>query len=217
MVKISPSILAGDFLHLNEEIKLMEKAEVDSIHFDIMDGIYVPNITFGYKFLSSIKKTTSLPADVHLMIAHPQRYIKDFIDAGANILTFHYETVHFPLRIIDNIKMLNCKAGIAINPSTPVNILKDVICYLDVVLLMSVEPGFHGQDFIDTSYGRIKELKDLITSANSKTLIEVDGGIGLDNYKQLIDIGTDIFVIGNAFFKQKDYKKFVNTIKKYGK
>ena len=191
MVKISPSILAGDFLNLKGEIERLEKSGVDSIHFDIMDGVYVANITFGFKFLSSIKKATSLAADVHLMIIKPGRYIKDFINAGADTLFFHYETVKSHKKIIDKIKKYKCKVGISINPSTPVNALKNIVSYLDVVLLMSVEPGFCGQEFIKSSYRKIRELKRLILARNCKTLIEVDGGVGLNNYKQLIDAGAD--------------------------
>ncbi len=217
MVKISPSILAGDFLHLKKEVDRLEKSGVDSIHFDIMDGVYIPNITFGFKFLSSIKKATFLSTEVHLMIIEPLKYIKNFADAGADIMIFFYEATKSRAKIIDEIKKYKCKAGISINPSTPVKVLKNIISCLDVVLLLSVEPGFCGQQFIESSYQKIKELKKMILTENCETLIEVDGGVGLNNYKRLIDIGTDVFVIGNDFFKQNDFKKYVKTMKEYKK
>jgi len=215
MVKISPSILAGNFLNLEDEIKSLEESKVDFIHYDIMDGVYVPNITFGIKFFETLKSSTTLPGDVHLMIINPERYIDSFIKVGADILTFHYETVKFPIRLANEIKKNGVKAGISINPSTPVGVLKDVIRYIDVVLLMSVEPGFYGQKFIEESYERVKELKHLIKTTNSDALIEIDGGVSLDNYKKLIDVGVDIFVIGNDFFRQQNRIEYVKIIKNY--
>jgi len=215
MVKISPSILAGNFLCLKDEVKRIEKAGADTIHFDIMDGVYVPNITFGFKFLKSIKSITSLPADVHLMIIDPAKYIEEFVKAGANLLIFHYETVKLHIRVINEIRKHKCKVGVSINPSTPVSILNEIIAQVDTVLLMSVEPGFYGQKFIEGSYERIRELKHLITNSKSHATIIVDGGVSFNNYKQLIDAGTDVFVIGNDFFKHNNHKKYIKIMKQY--
>ncbi len=217
MVKISPSILASDFLNLKNEIASLEKAGVDLIHFDIMDGGFVPNITFGFKFLSSIKKSTHIPADVHLMINEPGKYIDKFIDAGADMLTFHYEAAQSPAGLIKDIKKRGCKAGISLKPATPVSVLKDIISDIDLILLMSVEPGFCGQEFMESSFQKIIELKNIINTEKCNTLISVDGGVGLDNYKQLIDIGADILVMGSSFFGTKNHKQFVKTIKKHEK
>lgn len=213
MIKISPSILAGDFLHLEDEIKAVEQSNVDYIHLDIMDGHFVPNITYGFKFISAIKKISSLPADAHLMITNPDQYIDQYAEAGCDIITFHYEVTSFHLRTIDKIKKLNKKAGISINPTTPVEVLKDLLWRTDLILLMSVEPGFYGQDFIKNSFKRIDELKNLILKENTQTIIEVDGGVGLKNYKEIIAAGADILVIGNDYFKQDNYKAYVDKIK----
>lgn len=217
MVKISASILASDFLHLEEEVKNMEKAGVDYIHYDIMDGHFVPNLSFGFKFISSVNQITNLKSDTHLMITNPQNYIKEYINSGCDILTFHYETTNFHIRMSNEIKKHNCKSGISINPSTPIQILRDILPFIDVVLLMTVDPGFYGQKFIDTSYRKIEELKTLIIKDKANTLIEVDGGICLSNYKKLINCGADILVIGNDLFKQTDYKKYIKEIKSYEK
>lgn len=215
MIKIAPSILAGDFLNLNLEIKRLEEAQADYIHFDIMDGHFVPNITFGFKFIESIKKNTQIPFDVHLMISQPEKYIKQFSEVGSNIITFHYETTHFPIRLITEIKKHKCLAGISINPATPIESIYDILPHIDLVLLMSVEPGFYGQNFIEGSFTRIAQLKERIVKMKLKTLIEVDGGVSLNNYKALIDAQVDILVIGSDFFKQKDYLSYVKQIKSY--
>jgi ribulose-phosphate 3-epimerase len=217
MIKISPSILAGDFLHLEDEIKKLEKSKVDYVHYDIMDGHFVPNITYGFKFMKSLHEATELPGDAHLMITNAEKYLDELINTGIEYLTFHYEAVQFPIRFINEIKKNNRKAGISINPGTPVHVLEEVIEMADLILLMSVEPGFYGQSFIEGTYAKISELKDLIERKKSKAIIEVDGGVGLANYKKLIDAGADMFVIGSDYFKQKDLIEYVNTIKSYQK
>ena len=217
MVKISPSLLAGDFLHLENEIKNLEKSNVDFIHFDVMDGHYVPNLSYGFKFISSITEATKIKADVHLMITNPGQYLEEYIKTGSNLLTFHYETTNFHIRTAKEIKKHNCMAGVSINPATPVNLLLDLLPHVDVVLIMSVEPGFYGQKFIENSYKKIEKIKNIIINEKYKTQIEVDGGVGIVNYKQIIDAGADILVIGNDYFKQEDYTTYVKTIKEYGR
>ncbi|MDD5067537.1 MAG: ribulose-phosphate 3-epimerase [bacterium] len=213
MVKLSPSILACDFLNIEKEVKAMQDAQVDYIHFDIMDGHFVPNITFGTKFVKSVKKITKIPFDVHLMIHRPERYIDEFAEAGADIITFHSETTHFPIRLTEQIKKKKCLAGISINPGTSLHQIMDILNYVDLILLMSVEPGFHGQAFIENCYDKLKTLKEIITQKGVKTLIEIDGGVSRENHAKLIKNGADILVIGADFYKQTNYKNYVNEIK----
>ncbi|MBM4158277.1 MAG: ribulose-phosphate 3-epimerase [Ignavibacteria bacterium] len=208
---ISVSILSADFSKLGDEIHEVENAGVDMIHCDVMDGNFVPNITFGPMVVKALNKITELKLDVHLMIEHPEMCINDFIDAGADCISVHYENVVHLDRLINTIKEKGAQAGVAINPSTSVFLLKDILKYLDFVMIMSVNPGFGGQKFIRYSLDKIIELKNMIVLYNAKTLIEVDGGIGLDNIKKIADAGADILVCGNSIFKSEDK---TGTIKK---
>lgn len=214
MLKIAPSILSADFLRLGEDIKSAEMAGADLIHVDVMDGHFVPNITIGPAIVEAVNGITGLPLDVHLMIEKPDNYLQNFIDAGADFLTVHYEAVIHLHRTIQHIKEKGIKAGVSLNPSTPVNCLEEIINDIDMVLIMSVNPGFGGQKYITQSTDKIKRLKDLIVKKNSNALIEVDGGIGTDNAYEVISAGADILVMGSAFFKSGDYEKFIKKIRK---
>ena len=205
MAKIAPSILSADFLKLGEEIKAAEDAGADMLHIDIMDGHFVPNITIGPSIVKLIRKTTSLPLDVHLMIEEPDKYLTDFIKAGADYLTVHYEASVHLHRTVHWIKESGVKAGVSLNPATPVWSLEQILPDVDIVLLMSVNPGFGGQDFIPQTIDKIKVLKNLLREKGLSTPIEVDGGVKLDNAAEIISAGSDILVMGSAFFNSKDY------------
>jgi len=209
---LSPSILNSDFANLGREIEMLNSSDADWIHLDIMDGIFVPNITIGQPIVETIRAIATKPLDVHLMIINPYRFIEDFAKAGAYMLTVHYEACNHLHRTVENIKLNGMKAGIAINPHTPVNILEEIISDVDLVLNMTVNPGFGGQKFIESSYDKIKRLKELILRKNSKALIEVDGGIDLSHSKKLLDSGVDVVVVGSAIFKSKSPAE---TIKKF--
>lgn len=211
MVKIAPSILSANFLNLGEEIKAADKAGADMLHIDIMDGHFVPNITIGPFIVESIRKITSLPLDVHLMIEEPDRYLMDFIKAGADFLTVHYETSVHLHRTVQRIKESGVKAGVSLNPATSILSVEHILPDIDFVLLMSVNPGFGGQKFIPHIIHKITALKKIIKNRGLTTLIEVDGGIKLDNAKEVVSAGADILVMGSAFFNSKDYR---STIKK---
>lgn len=213
MVKIAPSILSANFIKLGEEIKAVEKAGVDLIHIDIMDGHFVPNITIGPFIVESIRETTALPLDVHLMIEEPETYLKDFIKAGADFITVHLEASVHLHRTVQWIKEAGIKAGVSLNPATPIRGLEYILSDLDMALLMSVNPGFGGQTFIPQIIGKIKTLRKLVDERGLSTLIEVDGGINLDNIKTVADAGADILVMGSAFFNSRDYKAIVKSIK----
>lgn len=214
MVKIAPSILSADFLKLGDEIKAVESAGADMIHIDIMDGRFVPNITIGPFIVESIRKITKLPLDVHLMIEEPERYLQDFIKAGADFLTIHYEASTHLHRAIQCIKKADIKAGVSINPATPVWCLESILYDVDLVLLMSVNPGFGGQEFIPHTLEKIEKLKRLITEKTISVLIEVDGGIKPDNAKTVASAGADIIVMGSAFFNSENYGKIIEQIRK---
>ncbi|BDR80825.1 ribulose-phosphate 3-epimerase [Clostridium tetani] len=201
MVKIAPSILSADFANLGREIEAIEKYGAHVVHFDVMDGKYVPNISFGVPIMKSIKGLTKLPFDVHLMIEEPSKYIEDFAKAGADIITFHYEAETHLDRTINYIKSFGVKAGIALNPGTPVSLIKDLIPSLDMVLIMSVNPGFGGQKYIYYASDKIRELKKLKDELNKDLIIEVDGGVGKDNIKDIANCGVDLVVAGSAVFK----------------
>lgn len=205
MVKIAPSILSANFTKLGEELKAAEEAGADMLHIDIMDGHFVPNITIGPFIVESIRKITSLPLDVHLMIEEPDKYLRDFIKAGADYLTVHYEASIHLHRTVHWIKESGIKAGVSLNPATPIWSLEHILQDIDIALIMSVNPGFGGQEFIQQSLDKIKTLKKLISEKGLSTLIEVDGGVKLDNALDIISAGADVLVMGAAFFNSKDY------------
>lgn len=213
MTLIAPSLLSADFGKLSEEVKLAEEAGADILHIDVMDGLFVPNITIGPLVVEAIRKSTNLPLDVHLMIANPDRYIEDFIKAGANILTVHVEASLHLHRTIWSIKDKGIKAGASLNPATPLYSLEEIIKDLDLILIMSVNPGFGGQSFIPSSIDKIKRTKSLINKSKSNTLIEVDGGVKMANAKEIAKAGADILVMGSEFFGQRDYKKFMKKLR----
>ncbi len=201
MALLAPSILSADLSNLSQQIRLVELAGADWIHCDIMDGHFVPNLTFGPILVNAARKTTKLPLDVHLMIENPDKYLEDFVNAGANSITVHQEAVIHLDRIVNRIKELGVKVGVAINPSTPVDFLKDIVGELDLVLIMSVNPGFGGQKFILNSIKKIKEMVELRKKNNSDLLIEIDGGIDNNTIKDALDSGCDVFVAGSSIFK----------------
>ncbi|OFX83111.1 MAG: ribulose-phosphate 3-epimerase [Bacteroidetes bacterium GWF2_33_16] len=210
---ISPSLLSADFGNLQRDIEMINNSEADWFHLDIMDGIFVPNISFGFPIIKHIKKHAKKTLDVHLMIIDPDRYIEQFQKAGADILTVHYETCNHLHRTVQNIKSLGMKAGVSLNPHTPVHLLEDIITDLDLVLIMSVNPGFGGQKFIPNALDKIKKLKKLIIETKSNALIEVDGGVDNTNAKLLIDAGCDVLVAGNYIFGSSDQIKTISELK----
>ena len=197
---IAPSILSADFGKLNEEIDMINHSEADWFHVDVMDGVFVPNISFGFPVMKPLKSKATKPLDVHLMIVDPDRYTKAFADAGAHVLTVHVEACTHLHRTLTNIRNHGMKAGVAINPHTPVESIKEVLYLCDVVCLMSVNPGFGGQSFIENTYAKVKTLKSMITEAGTNTLIEIDGGVSMANAKLLTDAGADVLVAGNTVF-----------------
>lgn len=200
-VIISPSMLSANFGNLNNDIEMINKSEAEWFHIDVMDGVFVPNISFGFPIIQFINEKATKPLDVHLMIVDPDRYIEQFKKVGAQYLTVHYEACNHLHRTIQNIKSHGMKAGVSLNPHTPIFLLEDIIQDLDLVLLMSVNPGFGGQSFIENTYSKIKQLKELIVRKNSKALIEIDGGVDLNNASKLIECGADALVAGSAVFK----------------
>lgn len=197
---IAPSLLSADFLHLERDIEMVNSSQADWLHLDVMDGSFVPNISFGFPIVKAASKISTKPLDVHLMIVNPDKYLHEFKDAGAHILTVHLEACTHLHRSIQAIKSLGCKSGVAINPHTPVTALFDVLEDVDVVCLMSVNPGFGGQKFIYRSIHKIKQLKEEIISRNLNTKIEVDGGVGRQNAEVILQAGADILIAGNAIF-----------------
>jgi len=210
---VAPSFLSADFLNLQKDIDLINESSADWFHLDVMDGVFVPNISFGMSIIKQIKKTAKKPFDVHLMIVEPDKYITEFKDAGADILTVHYEACKHLHRTIQNIKANGMKVGVSINPHTHINLLEDVISEIDLVLIMSVNPGFGGQKFIENSYLKIEMLKKLIIDKKSKALIEVDGGVDNTNYKKLIAAGADVLVAGSYIFKAENPKANIDLLK----
>ncbi|AFH49303.1 Pentose-5-phosphate-3-epimerase [Ignavibacterium album JCM 16511] len=201
---LAPSILSADFTNLSQQIRLVEMAGADWIHCDVMDGHFVPNITFGPFIVEAVNRITQLPLDVHLMIENPEYYIKDFVDAGADSITVHFEEVRHLNRVINQVKELGAKAGVVINPATPVQSIRDVAEYIDLLLIMTVNPGFGGQKFIPNSVRRIHEAVELREKFRAKFLIEVDGGINSQTIKSTCDAGADVFVAGASIFKSEN-------------
>lgn len=211
---IAPSILAADFANLKRDIEMVNSSEADWFHIDIMDGVFVPNISFGMPVLEAIKKYANKTIDVHLMIIEPDRYIKKFSDLGSDILTVHYEACTHLHRTIQAIKSENMKAGVALNPHTNISVLDDIINDVDLVCLMSVNPGFGGQSFIENTYNKIKALKDLIKRKGASAKIEIDGGVTSSNAKKLIEHGADVLVAGSYIFKNENPTKTIDELKK---
>ncbi|NLW39776.1 MAG: ribulose-phosphate 3-epimerase [Tissierellia bacterium] len=204
MVKISPSILSADLANLKEEVLKLEKGGADYIHLDVMDGIFVPNITFGAPLIKKLRPITQIPFDVHLMIDRPERYIKDFVEAGADLITIHAESTLHLHRTIEEVKSYGVRVGVALNPATPLGNIEYVLDYIDLVLIMTVNPGFGGQKFITSMKDKIKRMRKIIDERNLNILIQADGGIKLDNAKEIIDCGLDIIVVGSDIFKSND-------------
>jgi len=202
--KISPSILAADFNNLGKDILMINQSEADWIHFDVMDGVFVPNISFGLPVIQAVKKLADKPLDVHLMIINPDPFIKPFRDSGADILTVHYEVCNHLHRTVGAIKNEGMKAGVCLNPHTPVHLLEDIINEIDVVLLMSVNPGFGGQKFIENTYLKVLNLRRMIEEKGADTLIEIDGGVNLETGKLLFEAGADVLVAGSFVFDSKN-------------
>jgi ribulose-phosphate 3-epimerase len=209
---IAPSMLACDFGNLESEISMINDSKADWFHIDVMDGVFVPNISFGTPIMNVLKKYTKKPLDVHLMIINPDNYIEKFAELGSSVLTVHFEACTHLHRTIQRIKSLNMKAGVAINPHTPISSLESIIKEIDLVCIMSVNPGFGGQSFIETTYQKIKDLKSLINKHNSKTLIEIDGGVNSENAKKLIENGADVLVAGSFVFKSENPTNTISTL-----
>jgi ribulose-phosphate 3-epimerase len=210
---VSPSLLAADFCNLGKDVSMVNRSQADWIHLDIMDGVFVPNISFGFPVIEHVKKVASKPLDVHLMIIDPDRYLIRFRDAGANILTVQYEACIHLNRTVSEIHNLGMKAGVALNPHTPVSLLKNILPSVDMVLIMTVNPGFGGQSFISESYNKIEELRNMIDTGGYNILIEVDGGIDTKNAAKLIDSGANVLVAGNSVFSSEDPEETIRILK----
>ena len=210
---IAPSILTADFLHLEREIELVNRSEADLLHLDIMDGVFVPNLTFGFPIIRQIKKVSRKPLDVHLMVINAERYLEEYHDAGADWLTVHYEACTHLHRTIHRIKELGMKPAVSLNPHTDVSLLENVLADLNMVLVMTVNPGFGGQQFIEQSYHKIRKLRKMISDIGAETLIQVDGGVTPENLGTLIDAGVDVFVVGNTIFSASDPLKMITNLK----
>ena len=210
---IAPSILSADFGNLQRDVEMINNSEADWFHVDVMDGVFVPNISFGFPVMKPLQSKATKPLDVHLMIVDPDRYTKAFADAGAHVLTVHVEACTHLHRTLTNIRNHGMKAGVAINPHTPVESIKEVLYLCDVVCLMSVNPGFGGQSFIENTYAKVKTLKSMIIAAGTNTLIEIDGGVSLSNAKLLTDAGADVLVAGNTVFGSANPTETITELK----
>jgi len=214
MKLVAPSILAADFNKLGDQIEMLNRSEADFVHCDVMDGVFVPNISFGIPVIQAVNQVSQKPLDVHLMIVNPERYITEFHKAGASVITVHYEACTHLHRTVQQIKTLGIKASVCLNPHTPVALLEDIISDLDMVLLMSVNPGFGGQKFIENTYRKAETLKEMILRRNSMALIEVDGGVNFDVGKKLYESGVDILVAGSFVFGANDPIETIAALKK---
>ena len=210
---ISPSLLSANFCNLEKDIEMLNNSQADWLHVDVMDGVFVPNISFGQPVIKHIKKIAKKPLDVHLMIIEPDKFFEDYKNCGADIITVHYEACTHLHRSLSKIRQLGMKAGVVLNPHTPICVLEDIIEMCDLVLLMSVNPGFGGQSFIENTYNKIKTLKQLIERKNPNCLIEVDGGVNTENYKKLVEAGADVLVAGNAVFAAENPTETIKQLK----
>lgn len=210
---ISPSILSANFLNIQADIEALNRSEADWVHVDVMDGVFVPNISIGFPLVKQVAEISKKPLDVHLMIVQPEKFIKELKDMGVMMMNVHYETCTHLHRVIQQIKDAGMKAGVTLNPSTPVAMLKDIITDVDMVLLMSVNPGFSGQKFIPQTLNKLKELRELIDNSGSKALIQIDGGVNLETGKLLVEAGADVLVAGNAVFKAPDMVDMIHQMK----
>jgi ribulose-phosphate 3-epimerase len=210
---IAPSVLAADFANIQKDFEMINESQADWFHIDVMDGVFVPNISFGMPVIAAMKKHAKKPMDVHLMIVNPDQYIKTFKEVGANILTVHYEACTHLHRTLQAIKVEGMQAGVALNPHTPVHLLEDIIADIDLVCIMSVNPGFGGQSFIENTYAKVTQLKDLIQRKGASTKIEIDGGVTIHNAKKLIDAGADVLVAGSFVFKSENPTETIRELK----